>query len=130
MKLTKFLLCVAACLAVVLTAACDQPGSTATRESGTDTMTASPTPEPPPSGPAITIAGMGFSGSLTVPPGATVTVVNDDEVEHSVTSRTKDLFDVHVDGKKRATFTAPSEPGDYAFYCIYHPAMKGTLTVS
>ncbi|MGV0746317.1 cupredoxin domain-containing protein [Mycolicibacterium sp. XJ870] len=90
---------------------------------------ASPTAEPAPGGPTITIEGMGFSGGLTVAPGAQITIVNNDEVEHSVTSRTADLFDVHVDGKQRATLTAPSEPGEYAFYCIYHPAMVGTLTV-
>ncbi|MGV9799336.1 cupredoxin domain-containing protein [Mycobacterium sp. NPDC003449] len=126
-------ICAAVCLLAALTAACGQSDGNSAQDSGTRTATAtataSPTAEPAPGGPSITIRGMGFSGPLTVAPGATITIVNDDEVEHSVTSRTKDLFDVHVDGKQRATLTAPTEPGDYAFYCIYHPAMKGTLTV-
>ena len=29
-----------------------------------------------------------------------------------------------------ATFTAPTQPGEYAFYCTYHPSMKGTLMSS
>jgi plastocyanin len=29
----------------------------------------------------------------------------------------------------KATFTAPTQPGEYAFYCTYHPSMKGTLIV-
>ena len=62
-------------------------------------------------------------------PGTEITIINNDEVEHSVTSRTKGLFDVHVEGKGRATLTAPQDAGEYAFYCLYHPAMLGTLTV-
>ena len=27
------------------------------------------------------------------------------------------------------TLTAPSQPGEYPFYCVYHPNMKGTLIV-
>ncbi|WKG00939.1 cupredoxin domain-containing protein [Mycolicibacterium sp. HK-90] len=82
-----------------------------------------------PAGPTIAIEGMGFSSLGPVAPGTEITIVNNDEVEHSVTSRTKDLFDVHVDGKEQATLKAPDEPGEYAFYCLYHPAMLGTLTV-
>lgn len=119
------------CVAVLLIAVsgCGQSSSPGERESGTATLTASPTAPAPTDGPTITIAGMGFSSAVTVAPGAQVTIVNDDEVEHSVTSRTEGQFDVHVEGKQRATLTAPSEPGEYAFYCIYHPAMKGTLIV-
>jgi plastocyanin len=29
----------------------------------------------------------------------------------------------------KATFMAPTQPGEYAFYCTYHPSMKGTLIV-
>jgi plastocyanin len=38
-------------------------------------------------------------------------------------------FDVHLAGNGEATFTAPTQPGEYAFYCTYHPSMKGTLMV-
>lgn len=82
-----------------------------------------------PAGPVIAIEGMGFSALGPVAPGTEITILNKDEVEHSVTSRTKGLFDVHVDGKGRATLTAPQDPGEYAYYCLYHPAMLGTLTV-
>jgi plastocyanin len=34
-----------------------------------------------------------------------------------------------VDGKGQKTLTAPTEPGEYAFHCKYHPSMHGTLTV-
>ncbi len=122
-------LCAAACLIAMLGTACGQSDTAETRISGPGTLTSSPTSEPAPGGPTITIRGMGFSAALKVAPGTQITIVNDDEVEHSVTSRTDGLFDTHVDGKQRATFTAPSEPGEYPFFCTYHPAMKGLLIV-
>ncbi|MFI5508247.1 cupredoxin domain-containing protein [Mycobacterium sp. NPDC051804] len=129
------LLCMAVCLAIVV-AACDSESSYTTSEgdSGTATATASPetTSEAPPaeaSGPTITMANMSFGEPITVAPGATITVKNDDSAEHSVTSQTEGKFDVHVDAGEQGTLTAPTEPGEYAFYCIYHPSMKGTLIV-
>lgn len=80
-------------------------------------------------GPTITISGMAFGDPLTVSPGATITIVNGDTVEHSVTSEPKGKFDTHVDGSQQKTFTAPTEPGEYPFICVYHPSMKGTLIV-
>ncbi len=72
---------------------------------------------------------MSFGDPVTVAPGAEVTVKNDDTAEHSVTSQTEGVFDEHIDGGEQDTFTAPTEPGEYAFYCTYHPSMKGTLIV-
>jgi plastocyanin len=80
--------------------------------------------------PTITIANMAFGQPLTVAPGTKLNVVNNDSVEHSVTSQSAGAFDVHVDGGKQKTLTAPSQPGEYPFYCVYHPSMKGTLTVT
>ena len=80
-------------------------------------------------GATITIANMAFGEPLTVAPGAAIAVVNNDSVEHSVTSDTAGAFDVEVDGNEKKTLTAPSQPGDYPFHCKYHPNMKGTLIV-
>lgn len=82
-----------------------------------------------PDGPTITISSMKFGEPVTVSPGATITIVNGDTVEHSVTSDPKGKFDTHVDGGEQKTFTAPTEPGEYPFICVYHPSMKGTLIV-
>lgn len=127
------LLCVTICLAAAI-AACGSESSYTTSEgdSGTATATASPeststTTEA--SGPTITMANMSFGDPITVAPGATITLKNDDSAEHSVTSETEGKFDVHVDAGKQGTLTAPAEPGEYAFYCVYHPSMKGTLIV-
>ena len=64
-----------------------------------------------------------------MPPGAQITVKNNDSVEHSVTSDTAGKFDVEVDGNEQKPLTAPAEPGSYAFHCKYHPSMHGTLIV-
>lgn len=77
----------------------------------------------------ITIASMSFGDPITVAPGTQITVNNTDSVEHSVTAKVAGTFDVHVDGNTQKTFTAPSQPGEYAFYCVYHPNMTGTLIV-
>jgi plastocyanin len=92
--------------------------------------TSSSAPSSPASAAAatITIANFKFS-DVTVPPGAQVTVVNNDSAEHSVTSDIAAAFDVEVEGKKQVTFTAPTKPGTYPFHCTYHPSMHGTLTV-
>ncbi|OFB43890.1 plastocyanin [Mycolicibacterium sp. (ex Dasyatis americana)] len=115
-------------LLVVTSVACGQANSPGGHGQHSETVTASSDTSVP-SGPVLAIEGMGFSSLGPVAPGTEITIVNNDEVEHSVTSRTKGLFDVHVEGKERATLTAPEEPGEYAFYCLYHPAMLGTLTV-
>lgn len=85
---------------------------------------------PAAAGPTITISGMTFGAALAVAPGASITIVNDDGVEHSVTSNPKGAFDTDVDGGKQASFTAPTQPGQYPFICVYHPKMKGMLTVT
>jgi plastocyanin len=77
----------------------------------------------------ITIENMAFGDPITVAPGAEVRIANNDSVEHSVTSQAEGVFDVHVDGQQKGTLIAPTEPGKYAFYCVYHPSMKGTLIV-
>jgi plastocyanin len=137
------LFCAALCLFTAIVTACGGADTTTEeRETGTATMTGSPTTTaqatgtteaaeaPAPAGAAtITIADMSFGDPVTVPPGAQITIKNDDSAEHSVTSQTAGQFDVHVDGNQQGMLTAPAEPGEYAFYCIYHPSMKGTLIV-
>lgn len=81
------------------------------------------------SGPMITIFGNQFTVPSTVSPGATITVRNRDEAEHSVTAATPPPLDVEVHGGETATFTAPTSPGSYPIYCRYHPTMKATLVV-
>jgi plastocyanin len=80
---------------------------------------------------AITIKNFAFGPtSLTVAPGATVTVTNKDSVAHTITS-SKAGFDTGDIGPGQSkTFTAPKTPGSYAYICSIHQYMTGTLVVS
>lgn len=77
----------------------------------------------------ITIADFDYETTGTIEPGAEVTVYNEDNVGHTVTSDEEGLFDVEVGPGETVTFTAPDEPGEYSYYCIPHPAMVSTLVV-
>lgn len=90
---------------------------------------AAPSSAPPAAGPTISITDMKFTSPTTVTPGAKVTVTNSDGVEHSVTADSGNTFNVEVDEKGTATFTAPTQPGTYAYHCTYHPTMHGQLVV-
>ena len=92
-------------------------------------MSASPTSVQA-SGATIAISGMKFTSPASVAPGATVTVTNSDGAEHTVTADAGNAFNVEVEGKETATFTAPTQPGTYAFHCTYHPTMHGQLIVA
>ncbi|WP_179470218.1 cupredoxin domain-containing protein [Mycolicibacterium vinylchloridicum] len=119
---------ISALLAGLLVLTACSAGSTPA-PSPTSSPAASPTAVQPASGPAITISGMTFTSPSAVAPGATITVTNSDSVEHSVTADTGNAFDVEVDGKGTATFTAPTQPGTYPYHCTYHPSMHGQLIV-
>ncbi|BAS09266.1 amicyanin-alpha [Arthrobacter sp. Hiyo4] len=83
-----------------------------------------------PGAPTITIKDFGYGAPLTVAPGAVVTVTNMDSAGHTVTAEQGQAFDVDVRGSGgTATFTAPSAPGSYPYFCTYHPNMRGTLIV-
>jgi plastocyanin len=127
----------AMCLVAAVVTACGG-SSTSTKETGTGTATATASPTATAEatsapavagGAAITITNMNFGEPITVSPGAQITIKNDDSAEHSVTSDTAGKFDVDVEGKEQGTLTAPTEPGEYAYHCTYHPSMHGTLTV-
>jgi plastocyanin len=63
----------------------------------------------------------------TVPAGTTVTWVNRDREQHTVTND-EGLFDGSLDARGRFSFTF-TEPGHYFFYCKPHDWMIGEITV-
>ncbi|MEV0371666.1 cupredoxin domain-containing protein [Streptomyces sp. NPDC050636] len=79
----------------------------------------------------ITIKDFAFDpATLTVRPGAKVTVVNEDSAPHTVTATGTKSFDTGSIGPgETATFTAPSKAGSHPYICDFHQSMKGTLTV-
>jgi plastocyanin len=83
---------------------------------------------------SITIKDFSFSpGTITVAPGATITVHNQDSATHTVTavSPHTGVFNTgDVSPGSTATFKAPTAPGTYPYICNIHQFMHGTLVVS
>lgn len=66
--------------------------------------------------------------TITVTRGAPVDLVNDDFVDHTATGDTG-KWDVVIPAGSVARTTFET-PGTYAYYCRYHPGMKGTVRVT
>lgn len=107
---------------------------------GTDAATAAPSASAGPSDPvasagpgaeavSITIADFAYEVPASVPAGAELTVTNEDDVGHTVTSDEEGVFDVAVGPGETVTLTAPAEADEYGFFCIPHPHMTATLVV-
>jgi plastocyanin len=78
----------------------------------------------------IVISRFAYSVPESVHPGQQLTVVNDDDPNHTVTADADNTFDIRVSGGGGfQTFTAPTAPGTYAFHCKYHNSMHGSLNV-
>jgi plastocyanin len=60
--------------------------------------------------------------------GDTIVWVNHDTVIHSITARDKS-FDLRINPGQTARMPLPTA-GKFAFYCLFHPSMRGTLTVA
>ena len=77
----------------------------------------------------IHISGFKYTVPVSVAPGATVSVMNMDGENHTVTADTANAFDVKANAGSTVTFTAPNAPGSYPFHCTYHSNMHGVLVV-
>ena len=144
---TTSLLGLAAAAAVLVLSGCGDPGGPGTSSSaspatsakqpasipptGTTATRAAPPADPPSTGAApieILIKDFKYQGTETADPGAMITVINEDIEAHSITADTGAAFDAVIKAGT-GTFTAPTEPGTYAYHCIFHGNMHGTLTV-
>jgi plastocyanin len=109
---------------VVLLAGCSSGSTTAPTTTAAGTAPASKTG-------TIAISNFTFiPAHLTVAPGATVTVVNRDQVAHTVTSSTGGFTTGDIAPGASVTFTAPDHAGSFPYICSIHQYMTGTLTVS
>lgn len=107
-------------ITILMTAACGSSGgppkSASTKSSAPDT---------------IVIKNFTFyPSSLTVTPGATVTVHNEDVATHTVTANDNQFNTGDVTPGSTKTFAAPTKPGSYGYICEIHQYMTGTLVVS
>jgi plastocyanin len=105
---------------------------------GSDQPAGAGSPSPSPTGHAqhgSTVTQRTFKflpPSLSVEAGAEVTWVNEDTVDHTITSGTpggaSGEFDEPLD--KKATVVIPfAEPGTFAYFCSTHPSMTGEILV-
>ena len=124
-------------LVLATTAACGGSGETESAPSAARSELSSSAPAPdsgaaaeqPAEEVVITISDFAFEVPESVPPGAEVTVVNEDSSFHTVTAD-EGTFDVGAQQGEPVTFTAPDEPGEYPFHCTPHPNMTATLVVA
>jgi plastocyanin len=67
--------------------------------------------------------------SLTVPKGTSVTFTNRDSTAHTATSKESGVFESGpIETGKSAKVTL-NQSGTFAYYCLFHPFMKGTIVV-
>ncbi len=86
-------------------------------------------PPPPPAAGDVNIVDRSFQpASLTVGVGGTVTWANNDGDEHTVTAN-DGLFDSGIFGGGATYSRTFGSAGTYAYFCIIHPDMTGTITV-
>lgn len=136
MEISKGVLSILFAAALVGVTGCGASGEGPAPEAETSSSSEAPAPESQAGGEdsaaeevVITVKDFKYEGPESVSPGATITVVNKDDVPHTVTSKENGVFDAVFDAGETVTFTAPEEPGEYPFFCVYHPNMTGTLVV-
>ena len=83
-------------------------------------------------GTSITISNFMFGPmSMTVPPGATISVTNKDSATHTLTASGPGGFNTgNISHNQTKTFRAPMKPGTYQYICNIHQYMMGTIKVS
>ena len=120
----------AALLGAALSLPSDAPRASASRPTSERTATTIVIP--------VGGAASGFSPpDVSVERGGQLTVVNNDNMAHTVTSEAvgtqgDPLFDLTVPSHATRTLVLPAAlgAGEYAFYCSFHPSMRGTLTIT
>jgi plastocyanin len=67
-------------------------------------------------------------GILTINVGQPVTVYNDDVIAHTLTLDDRSLASAQISPAGSFSFQLDN-PGEYAFHCTIHPAMRGKIVV-
>ena len=77
----------------------------------------------------VTIQNMQFApAELIVKRGSRVVWINKDLFAHAATASTKTFDSGNIEVDASWSYVA-NQPGDYAYLCALHPAMKGRLIV-
>lgn len=76
----------------------------------------------------VAIQGMAFSpANISVQVGDTVTFTNQDSAPHSGTATNKS-FDTGVLNKGESGTIKVSKAGNFDYFCVVHPSMKGKVS--
>ena len=79
---------------------------------------------------AVKISNFKFApATLTVKPGARVTVTNGDSTAHTATADDGQSFDTGTLAPGASHAITVTKPGSYTYHCSIHPFMKGTIVV-
>ena len=66
--------------------------------------------------------------TITVAAGTDVTWTNEDKAPHTATIDDRSLDTGKLDRGDEGTLTF-DEPGEYSYFCVFHPFMKGEVVV-
>ena len=78
----------------------------------------------------IDIQGYAYRPSnISVPRGAQVTWLNDDNQDHTATGKDDASWDTQIIHNGLSKTIELDSPGTFTYYCTIHPYMVGTLTV-
>jgi plastocyanin len=127
MRLLRFT--AAALLAAFAVAACSSDNSTSNSTSNTPASTTTAGGGGQSAGATITIKDFKFGDPITVKPGESVKVTNEDGAAHNAVADDGSFKTEDLENGESGTFTAPSKAGTYKFSCTLHSSMSGIGTL-
>lgn len=78
----------------------------------------------------VTIADFDFEPpAIEVDAGAKVSFTNEDSAVHTATSEEEGLFDSDDVEQGQTQTVTFDKTGTFAYFCVYHPTMKGEVVV-
>ena len=79
---------------------------------------------------AVTIKDYKYGpAGLTVPVGTTVKFTNQDSTPHTATSQESGVFESGPINTGKTGTIKLEKAGTFTYYCVFHPFMKGAITV-
>ncbi len=79
---------------------------------------------------AVSIKNFAYApADLTVAKGTTVKFTNGDSTNHTATATDASVLDTGTIASGKTKSVTLDKSGTFAFFCSFHPFMKGTITV-
>ncbi len=112
--------------AVLLLAGCGGGGDTGPSSSNSATAASGAAATPK----AVRIVDYTYKPeTITVPTGTTVEFKNKDTTAHTATSTESGIFESGAIQPGKSGSITLKKAGTFAYYCVFHPFMKGTIVV-